>query len=106
MILLQVPPTLWSVEGSITVVGVLLVIVFAFYSGLIVTGRDMKEIKARLEDREEENATLHNERVKDIEEKAELRGEIGALRAEVAGLRNEINSLRQEAERLRKAHEG
>ena len=105
MILLQTP-SLWSVQGSITVVGLLLVIVFAFYSGLIVTGRDMKEIKARLEDREEENVTLHNERVKDIEEKAELRGEIGALRAEVAGLRNEINSLRQEAERLRKTQEG
>ena len=86
-------------------VGLLLVIVFAFYSGLIVTGRDMKEMKARLEDREDECATLHAERIKDIEEKAELRGEIGALRAEVAGLRNEINSLRMEAERLRKAQE-
>ena len=104
MILLQTS-SIWSVQGSITVVGLLLVIVFAFYSGLIVTGRDMKEIKARLEEREEENATLHNERIKDIEEKAELRGEISALRGEVAAGRQEIRSLRQEVERLRKAQE-
>ncbi len=99
--LVQAPSSIWNVQGSITVVGVLLVIVAAFYFGLISTGRDVKELKQRLEEREEENATLHKELMKNIEEKAELRGELTALRRELQDQGKEITALRQELQMLR-----
>lgn len=98
MILAQVEG-IWNVQGSITVVGVLLVAVFALYMGLISPRHAVMEIKARLQEREDENATLHTERIKDIEEKAELRGEVAALRTEVSALRNEVTMLRESRER-------
>jgi ubiquinone biosynthesis protein UbiJ len=106
MVALLQSPSLWNVQGSITVVGILLVIVAGFYFGLLTTGRELKESRTRLAEREEENATLHAERLKDIEEKAMLRGEVTALRQEVAMHRHEVKALREEVERLRQSREG
>ena len=91
--------SLWNVQGSITVVGVLLVAVFALYMGLVSPRHAVLELKTRLQEREDENAVLHAERIKDIEEKAELRGEVAALRQEVSALRQEVTMLRESRER-------
>ncbi len=99
--LAQAPSSIWNLQGSVTVVGVLAAALFAFYFGLISTGRDMREIKGRLEEREEENATLHKELMANIEQKAELRGELTALRYELQGQSKEIASLRQQVQMLR-----
>lgn len=87
--------SLWNVQGSITVVGVLLVVVFSLYLGLLSPRHAVQELKVRLVEREEENAALHKERIRDIEEKAQLRGEIAALRREVEALRQEVSLLRK-----------
>lgn len=86
---------IWNVQGSITVVGVLLVAVVALYLGLVSPRHAVQELKTRLQEREDENAVLHAERIKDIEEKAELRGEVAALRSEVTALRHEVTMLRE-----------
>lgn len=90
----------------------LLVALVALYLGLlsprhVVQKQDaqIEELKKLLGDREKENAALHNERLKDIEEKAELRGEVSALRTEVAMHRQEVKALREEVVRLRQSRE-
>ena len=90
---------IWNVQGSVTVVGVLLVAVIALYLGLVSPRHAVLELKTRLQEREDENAVLHAERIKDIEEKAELRGEVAALRQEVSALRQEVTLLRKGRER-------
>ncbi len=99
--LAQAPPSIWNLQGSVTVVGVLAAALAAFYFGLISTGRDMRELKGRLEEREVENATLHKELMANIEQKAELRGELTALRYELQGQSKEIAALRHQVQMFR-----
>lgn len=99
VLLLQTP--LLSQTGSVTVVGALLVAVVALYLGLVTPKHSVEELRTRLHEREEENATLNVDLVKRIEENAELRGELAALRREMEGLRSELGALRAELGRRR-----
>lgn len=92
---------LLSQTGSVTVVGLLLVAVVALYLGAVSPKHSVEELRTRLKEREAEAEALHEEHIKHIEEKAELRGELAALRREVESLRSEIGSLRKELERYR-----
>lgn len=96
MHLLQAP-SLWNVEGSITVVGILLVAVIALYLGFLTPKHTVQDLRDRLKESEAENTALNNNVVKRIEENAELRGEVAALRRDIEDLRREINLLRGES---------
>lgn len=99
VLVLQSP--LLSSTGSVTVVGALLVAVVALYLGLVTPKHSVEEIRARLHEREEENAVLHSDLIRRVEENAQLRGELVALRREVEGLRLELASLREQLQRYR-----
>jgi predicted nucleic acid-binding Zn-ribbon protein len=92
---------IWNVQGSITVVGILLLAVAALYLGLVTPKHTVEELRVRLKEREAENAALNSDVVKRIEENGELRGELAALRRELEGLRGEIEGLRAELGRYR-----
>lgn len=100
--LLQAPSGIWNVQGSVTVVGVLLVALAALYLGLVTPKHTVEEMRVRLKEREAENDTLHKELMRASEEKAELRGEMTALRRELEEQRREIEALRDEVRELRR----
>ncbi len=105
-LLAQAPSSIWNVQGSITVVGVLLVAVVALYLGLVTPKHTVEEMRLRLKEREEENDSLHDNLMRTSEEKAELRGEMNALRRELEEQRREIEGLREEIRVLRRVAEG
>jgi predicted nucleic acid-binding Zn-ribbon protein len=81
---------------DVTTVGVLIVGIVALYLGLVTPRHTVQEMRARLAAGEAEREALHAEVIRHIEEKAELRGEVGAMRREVEALRSQIEGLRSE----------
>lgn len=100
LMLLQTPG-IWNVQGSITVVGILLLAVAALYLGLVTPKHTVEELRVRLKEREAENAALGADVIRRIEENGELRGELSAMRRELEGLRGEVEGLRAELGRYR-----
>lgn len=97
--LLQV--NLWEVQGPITVVGVLLVVVMGLYLGFITPKHSVEEIRRRLREREAENVELNANIIKRIEENAELRGQLNMLSQRIDELQHEVQRLRGELARHR-----
>jgi septal ring factor EnvC (AmiA/AmiB activator) len=96
-VLLQAP-SIWNVQGSITVVGLLLLAVAALYLGFVTPKTSVDEIRTRLKEREAENATLHADVIKRIEENAELRGQLQNLTERIRALEEEVRVLRRSAQ--------
>jgi chromosome segregation ATPase len=92
---------LLTTTGSVTVVGVLLVGIVALYLGLVTPRHTVQEMRTRLVEREAETKLLHEDNIKQREEKAELRGQLGAMRSQLAGLEAEMEALRRELRHLR-----
>jgi septal ring factor EnvC (AmiA/AmiB activator) len=94
---------IWNVQGSITVVGILLLAVAALYLGFVTPKHIVEELRVRLKARDEENTALNADVIKRIEENAQLRGELVGLRHEMENLREELAAIRRELAHYREA---
>lgn len=91
-----------SATGPVTVVGVLLVAVFALYVGLVSPRYVVQEIRERAEALEKENAELNATLVRLTEQNGDLKVETIRLGEQVRLAREQVEALRRELDAMRR----
>lgn len=94
MILLQVPSSLWNTTGSVTVVGVLLVLIALLLSGYLSPGRAVSELKNENTELRVELAAVNGKYIEQVKRNGEITGELEALRGRLEWVERELALLR------------
>lgn len=90
----QIPTSLWSTTGSVTVVGVLLVLIALLISGYLSPPGVVKDLKEENVQLRIELAAVNSKYIEKVHQIGHMNGEMEALKERLEGVERELSRLR------------